>query len=66
MEVHQRYNEYRCKGCDKLMFKAVLIDSEVEVKCKRCGQMNTFKGGAKDKYVCYIEPCPNRIAVKTK
>lgn len=30
--------EVRCKKCNKLLFKGVLKkDSEVEIKCPRCG-----------------------------
>ena len=57
------YNEYRCKNCDKLFFKGILVDSEVEVKCKRCGTIRTIKGVSKDKLVCFKYPCPNRVAV---
>lgn len=57
------YKEYRCPTCHKLLFKGLLIDSEVEAKCRGCGNLSTFKGEAKDKFLCAIEHCPNRIRV---
>jgi phage FluMu protein Com len=55
--VHQ---EYRCKECEKLLFKGVLVDSQVEVKCRGCGYMTTFTGVSKDKLMCFIAECPGR------
>ncbi len=54
--------EYRCEQCHKLLFKGVLVDSTVEVKCKGCHSFSVFKGEPANKYVCYVYPCPNRIA----
>lgn len=62
---HISLREFRCNDCNKLMFKAILIDSEVEVKCKRCGKINIFKGEPGDKYLCYVYPCPHRITAQT-
>ncbi|MBU6447329.1 Com family DNA-binding transcriptional regulator [Patescibacteria group bacterium] len=38
--------EYRCVKCNKLLFKAYLSgnDTRLEVKCRRCGQMDIFFG----------------------
>jgi phage FluMu protein Com len=63
MLPQELYHEYRCKGCEKLLFKGVLVDSEVEVKCKRCGRVETIVGVSKDKLVCLKYPCLNRVAV---
>lgn len=57
-----QYGEYRCQGCDKLLFKGVLVGSEIEVKCKRCGKMNAFAGISEDSLLCFIPNCPNRVA----
>lgn len=56
-----KYDEYRCKGCEKLLFKGVLVGSEIEVKCKRCGKMNAFAGISEDSLLCFISPCPYRV-----
>lgn len=55
------YGEYRCKGCDKLLFKGVLVGSEIEVKCKRCGKMNAFAGISEDTLLCFVPNCINRV-----
>ena len=34
-------NEQRCK-CGKLLFKGILFDGILEIKCKRCDQINTM------------------------
>ena len=56
--------EYRCPDCDKLLFKGLLIDSEVAIKCRRCRAIKTLKGEAADKFICYKYPCPHRISVQ--
>lgn len=35
------FSEYRCR-CGKLLFKGIIILSTIEVKCKRCGNTETF------------------------
>lgn len=63
-KVNQYYFDYRCEGCEKLLFKGVLLNSEVEVKCKRCGQMNVFQGELTNNQLCLnAKDCPHRIAV---
>ncbi len=59
----QHYHEYRCTSCHKLLFKGLLVESEVEVKCKRCGNLNLFQGEPADKFTCLVYPCPHRIQV---
>jgi len=60
------YNEYRCKKCSKLFFKGILVDSEIEVKCKRCGEVRLIKGVPGNEFVCFKLPCENRISVREK
>jgi phage FluMu protein Com len=55
------YGEYRCKNCKKLLFKGVLVESEIEVKCKKCSVVNTFVGISEDSLVCFVSPCPHRV-----
>ncbi len=57
------YKEYRCTTCGRLLFKGLLVDSAVEVKCRGCGNLCMFSGESKDKLICFIENCPRR---KTK
>ena len=54
------YCEYRCSKCQKLLFKGVLIDSEVEVKCKGCHALSVFKGVNANELLCMIPNCPRR------
>lgn len=54
------YQEYRCE-CGKLLFKGVLVDSEVEVKCKGCKKLVTLKGMEGNPLICHKEHCPNRV-----
>ncbi len=56
-----RYGEYRCKGCEKLLFKGILVESEIEVKCKRCGKINVFIGVPEESLLCFVSPCPYRV-----
>ena len=55
--------EYRCQTCKKLLFRGVLVESVIEVKCKSCHTMNTVESSTHDKLLCAVFPCPNRIAV---
>lgn len=34
-------NNYRCSYCQKLLFKALLIQAIVEIKCKNCKNIVT-------------------------
>jgi len=58
------YKEYRCKNCEKLLFKGLLIESSIEIKCKRCKELNIFEGESKDALICMNAGCLNRITVK--
>lgn len=57
------YNEYRCSKCHKLFFKGVLVDSEVEVKCKKCGSLETIRGLKSADLVCLKPTCANRVVL---
>lgn len=36
-------HSYRC-ACGKLLFQGLLIDSTVQIKCKKCGVLTSFQG----------------------
>lgn len=55
------YQEYRCPNDEKLLFRGLLVDSEVEVKCRNCKQLITLKGQAANTLVCKKINCPNRV-----
>lgn len=61
MDNTVRYNEYRCNECNKLLFKGVLVDSEVEVKCNRCNNLNNFIGEPLSEFTCLKGDCLNRV-----
>ena len=60
------YREYRCRTCGKLQFKGVLVDSEVEVKCKGCRGMNVFRGEPASQYLCLVANCPQRVSLQSR
>ncbi|MDP2587818.1 MAG: hypothetical protein Q8P33_03545 [bacterium] len=62
MNTTSTLKEYRCRQCSKLLFKGVLVESTVEVKCKGCRALSTFTGEPANKYVCLVYPCPNRVS----
>ncbi len=64
--MENNYREYRCATCKKLLFKGLLVDSEVEIKCKRCQSMNTFTGVSANSLICLIPHCTNRITFAKK
>jgi len=57
--------EYRCTHCGKLMFKGVLVDSAVEIKCKGCNALVTLNGEAKEALLCLASSCPHRVSVSS-
>lgn len=38
-------HSYRCT-CGKLLFKGLLLDSTIQIKCKKCGKLMSFQGVA--------------------
>ena len=55
------YKEYRCNNCSKLLFKGLLVDSIVEVKCKRCSAIVEFKGESVNALLCLVPNCAGRV-----
>ena len=53
--------EYRCTNCHKLLFKGILLDSTVEIKCRGCSTLVTFKGEPSSDYLCLTQNCPHRV-----
>lgn len=58
------WKEYRCEKCHKLLFKGILIETDLEIKCKHCHELNQIKASQTNEYLCGILPCPNRIPLK--
>lgn len=66
MSHNNLYKEFRCQSCNKLLFKGVLIESEIEVKCKRCDTISIFNGVSADSFICFVENCPGRVTKVAK
>lgn len=54
-------SEYRCAQCKKLLFKGLLVEGSVEIKCKHCHVVTTVSASRHDRLLCMIDPCPQRI-----
>ncbi|MDO8499411.1 MAG: hypothetical protein Q7S66_02015 [bacterium] len=60
------FKEYRCHRCKKLLFKGILVESVIELKCKACQNMNVIESSKFDELLCAVFPCPHRVAVVKK
>lgn len=57
------YKEFRCTSCHKLLFKGILVESTVEIKCRHCHSMNTIEESQFNEMLCAVVPCPHRVTV---
>lgn len=57
--------EYRCSSCHKLLFKGLLVEGSVEIKCKHCHAFEVIHATQFNQLLCLIKNCPNRIDWKT-
>lgn len=53
--------EYRCTQCRKLLFKGLLVEGTVEIKCKHCHALSAVSASLRDDLLCMVSPCPNRV-----
>jgi phage FluMu protein Com len=60
------YKEYRCKKCAKLFFRGLLVDGEIEVKCRGCHEINTLVEDHAPEFMCMVSPCPYRVHMGEK
>jgi len=37
--------DYRCQYCNKLFFKAVILNAIIEIKCRSCKKISLIKEG---------------------
>ncbi len=58
--------EYRCVGCNKLLFRGWLAEGHVEVKCKSCHSFTLISESKFDAMLCATVPCPYRVSPHTK
>lgn len=54
-------NEYRCTHCHKLLFKGILVEGDIEIKCKACHEFNTIAHSNMNDLLCMIAHCPHRV-----
>lgn len=59
------YKEYRCPTDHKLLFKGIIVDAEIEIKCKSCKQMITIAPTPIREILCTREKCERRISSQT-
>ena len=59
--MNNRYKEYRCKKCRKLLIKGVILEGDIEIKCKQCHEMTIVIESSVEEYLCGILQCPGRI-----
>lgn len=58
--------EYRCPQCRKLLFKGLLVEGSVEIKCKHCHALSSVEASRFERLLCMVDPCPNRIPHEPK
>jgi len=56
-------NEFRCDGCGKLLFKGIVVEGEIEIKCRQCHGLTRVVRTQFNDLLCLISPCPNRVTV---
>lgn len=58
--IQGELREYRCETCKKLLFKGLLIEGSVEVKCKYCHEFTKANASLASEFFCANIPCPHR------
>lgn len=58
--------DYRCPQCRKLLFRGLLVEGEVEIKCRHCHALSVQSASLHDGRLCLVDPCPNRVPFETK
>ena len=66
--VHSRHmtacaKEFRCTSCHKLLFKGILVEGDLEAKCKHCHEINHITSSQFNDLLCLIPKCPHRITL---
>lgn len=61
-DLQSAYREYRCPNDAKLLFKGLLVEGEVEVKCKYCKELVLVNQGELQGIICLQPHCMNRVS----
>lgn len=54
-------NDVRCAHCKKLLFRGLLVEGTVEIKCRNCRNLTTVSASRFDERLCLVEGCPERV-----
>lgn len=54
-------NSYHCTHCHKLLFKGLLVEGRIEVKCRGCHELVIFEPTPLASIICKKVDCPNRM-----
>lgn len=57
--------DYRCPHCRKLLFRGLLVEGDVEIKCKHCRALTYLTASLHHRLLCMVDPCPNRVPHET-
>lgn len=41
--------DYRCQHCNKLFFKAIILEAVIEIKCRSCKKISLIKNEENEK-----------------
>lgn len=56
------FKDYRCSTDGKLLFKGILVEGKIELKCKSCHTINVFEPTPMKDLICHKPNCPNRVS----
>jgi len=58
--------EFRCHKCHHLLFKGLLVEGIIEIKCDSCNEQNVLKSSQFNELLCAIPICPGRVTMGAK
>ncbi len=53
--------EYRCPNDNKLLFKGLIVEGEIEIKCKQCKDIIDIAPTPLKDIICKKGGCANRV-----
>lgn len=55
------YKEYRCPNDDKLLFKGIVVEGKIEIKCKSCKSITVIEPTDLSAIICRKKDCAHRV-----
>ncbi|MDO8571953.1 MAG: hypothetical protein Q7R79_04710 [bacterium] len=49
-----------------MLFKGVILEGDIEIKCKQCHEITVVAESSMEEYLCGIRQCPGRIPMIQK